>query len=135
MTREADLWRNLKRAHKKMDMGQLCRVEMLGQAGWPDVYSLHYGKTRWIELKHIPAKPARVTTKITSSGGALDPAQVEWHTRCHENGGVSFVLTNCWDEGYLLMSNDRVKVYNQLQVSDLKLQSSLREVLCKLFLA
>lgn len=83
------------------------RIENRVKRGMPDCVYLMQGKTGWVELKYLPAWPARDTTQTTLG---LKPLQAHWQNRWAAHKGRCHLLARVGGArgGWLLVPGSRV---------------------------
>ena len=80
---------------------RLVRIENRLELGTPDVYYNAIGRNGWLELKHVPAWPARKTTKVVIDHLTLE--QITWAEAELKAGGRMWYLLQA-ERTYLLLT-------------------------------
>lgn len=103
---ESTFWRKVVRP-ALLPFGVLHRIENVTETGTPDVtYSLRRdrnvgpGRSGWIELKYVPAWPARPGGILKFRKFTTD--QADWLVEWRKVGGRACVLTRVGDDCFLM---------------------------------
>ena len=89
------------------------RIENVVGVGRPDVDTLVAGSFVPIELKQVPAWPARSATRVLGDRG-LSQVQRNWHLTWRRWGGTSLIVVGVEDEVFTFSgaTADHVNEYN-----------------------
>lgn len=94
------------------------RVENIMVDGMPDLHITGPGASCWVELKHADL-PVRPTTAVLGRDG-LSQDQMNWHRKCCQMGGKSFVLVRDSNLELYLFRGRHADLINGWNVSEMR---------------